>query len=409
MNHLIAAILILLLFFPGKPVFAEAGGDLALNASEEITFGESIEFRLSLSDEVSPKKVWLMIQPFQSELAVYEVPLTKERTLVFHLDLTQNPLRAFSEVNYWYQIDLPDGSQALTPTYQFSYTDNRFDWQHLESQQFAIHWYDGDPNIAADALNIAETARFQLESAVPVRLDEPIHLYLYASINDFQKTLSIGNLHWAGGQASPDLNVILIYVPNSPEQILELKRQIPHELAHFYEYALTGSEAAYEQIPLWLLEGFASSFESSPNPAYQPLLDSTHAQNALIPFSDLCANFPQDHPDNLLAYAESQSFVEHLIQHWGQPQLTALLSIYAAGVGCEEGFLQHYGISIGQAQSEWEVEQFGARQAVGFGRFSRLIPYLVMLLVLTFVPLISIIFPRLRRRFPSDKPDSGVK
>ncbi len=68
-------------------------------------------------------------------------------------------------------------------------------------------------------------------------------------------------------------------------------------------YQITGPQ--YDTLPFWLGEGLATLAESAPNPAYAVVLETAVANQAIIPFDQLCLSFPDSETDALLAYAQS--------------------------------------------------------------------------------------------------------
>ena len=102
-----------------------------------------------------------------------------------------------------------------------------------------------------------------------------------------------------------------------------MERQIPHEIMHILEYQITGT--SYNQIPVWLLEGLASSAELYPNPDYQQVLEKAVDEDSLLPMSVLCQDFPRDLSGALLAYAQSNSFVRFLNQNFGTRDTLSLV------------------------------------------------------------------------------------
>jgi hypothetical protein len=299
-------------------------------------------------------------------------------------------------VAYWFRVVGPGGQETISPQNEFVYDDNRFEWQRLETARFQIHWYDRDVAFGQEILNTAEQGSKTAQTYLTQPVDAQIRIFVYASTEDFQQALRLSTSTWAVGHASPALTTIVVSIPPGPEELLELERQLPHELAHLAEYALVGD--AYAQIPTWLLEGIASLAELYPNPDYQSVLESAAQNKTLIPLAQLCGAFPREASGAFLSYAQSASFVRFLHQKYGTSGLQQLLRAYADGVGCQEGPRRVWNLPLNELEYRWRQESLGMDMAGLI--FKNLLPYLILLALLVLLPLIFVI-PALLRPGPA--------
>jgi hypothetical protein len=96
-------------------------------------------------------------------------------------DLTLQPLRAFSEIEYWYAIKTPGNDLKNGEPFRFIYEDNRFDWQIMEDPPFRVHWYEGDINFARSSLDSAQAGLEKSETILNLTAPDQIDMYVYAS------------------------------------------------------------------------------------------------------------------------------------------------------------------------------------------------------------------------------------
>ena len=209
--------------------------------------------------------------------------IIQDGEVVFLHDLTSQPLRAFSDVEYWFRISPENGEPFQSDTYTFYYEDNRFSWQTLSSGPFSVHWYEGTTEFAQSVLNAAEAGLERAKTLLKLPLVQAVDIYVYASGMEMQSTLRLGGLRWIAGHADPDLGVAVVSLPTGPYQRSEIERQIPHEVMHLLLYQLTG--ASYYSLPIWLKEGLASANETRPNPDYYVILSSAVEKDTLIPMA----------------------------------------------------------------------------------------------------------------------------
>jgi len=65
-------------------------------------------------------------------------------TLLYSADVVASPVRAFSTIVYWFEIALQDGQTVQSEKATLEYIDNRFEWKTRVSDEFIVHWYEGD-------------------------------------------------------------------------------------------------------------------------------------------------------------------------------------------------------------------------------------------------------------------------
>jgi len=370
-----------------------------VNASEEITiqpavyqFGENIHFQASLP---TSQKIEYVLVYFQEKsnpkttIKPASVHLGGDSTyqIDYLLDLQDQPLRAFSKIEYHFEVGLQSGEVLTSPTAELDYIDNRYNWQKKIENPFQVHWYEGDFTTAQKALDAAQAGLQKIQTILPVNETVPVDIYLYSTSTDIQETLQQAGLDWVAGHADPDLGVVVVSLPPGPDQELLTEQRIPHELMHVMIYRLVGP--GYANLPTWFSEGLASSVELVPNPDYQVLLNNAHQDGQLIPIAQLCKNFPHEASGALLAYAESESFVSYLKNAYGTNGLQTLLNQYSMGVDCDHGAQNALGISLSRLDRQWRQERFG-ENAIWLA-ITKLLPWLALMGAIMIAPIIILI------------------
>ena len=305
----------------------------------------------------------------------------------------ENPIRVFSNIEYWFELTLNNGEKFVSPHAVFVYTDNRFDWHSEETPQFRVHWYQGDTAFAQSLLEVAGLGMSNAKGILPYELNAPIDIYAYASAGEMREAIQSLGAKWAGAHTSPDLNVMLLSLPDGPEQRLEMERQIPHELMHILIFQNIGD--AYINVPHWLNEGLGSIAELYPNPDYIILLENALEKDALPPIQSYCNGFPDDASGVFLAYAQSASFTRYLHEQYGSSGLDQLVREYADGVDCERGIEIALGSTLSQLDRKWRQETLG--EDIYQTALINLLPWFVILLVILIVPMSLILTTRSRR------------
>ncbi len=387
MRRLIA-LLLLLSFLVASPARAQADTPLQVTDLRiSYLFGEPVTFQARLLNLPGPVAQAHLVFRAEGESASRVFPVTVEAdgSTTFTYAFEQGPLRPFALVRYSYIVKLADGRELQTSEFSFSYIDNRFPWTVREADGVKIYWYAGGEPFGQAALDAARQGLKRARDLLQVVPAEPIDVYVYASVVDLQKAFEMGGPAWAGGHASPDLRVALVAIAPGPEQGLEMDRKIPHELAHILTYDL--ARERYPKLPVWLREGIASRAELSVNPDYGRAISLSAENGTLIPLGELCGSFPPDSGRAFLAYAQSEAFIRHFIEKYGQASLLALINAYGDGLDCEQGAQRATGKPLSQLQAEWQNAVFGGWPGVSaLGNFA---PYLILLAVLLIVPLVN--------------------
>jgi len=349
-----------------------------VDINQEWVFGEKINFRGSIQSPTPVKEAVLFIQPngADTQLIQFKPGVTGKINQTY--DLTKNPLQAFTRVDYWYQVKLESGIETTSQVFSFFYEDNRYDWQRLESERFAISWADGDLEFGQTLMNVAVDSLASAQSILPLDPPTPLRIYVYSSASEMQTAVNLSSSSWSAGHANPETGVILLSIAPGPDARAEMERQLPHEIMHIFEYQILQDK--YDHAPMWLLEGLASIAELYPNPEYRQVLDNAVAEESLIPIIVLCDSFPRDLSGAVLAYAESTSFVRFLYQNYGSTGLSGLLDQYRDGLRCEAGVQAALGTSLVQAEGRWQTEILGHKPLLIAWKQVR--PYIFLALVI---------------------------
>ncbi len=331
------------------------------------------------------QKVWVFVHP-QGDVSTIagEATLHPSNVVTYNLELAEHPIRPYSKIEFWYQITLEDGTEITTEPESFLYFDNRFEWQTLAGAPLEIFWYEGDITFGQQMLNTAQEGMLRLQNYVPASHPSDVQVYVYASATELQTALRLSGqtAAWVAGHADPDLGVVVVSIPPGPAQTYEIKRQIPHEVAHVTLYQWLGED--YYNLPQWLREGLPSMAELFPNPDYPILLENAYENENLLPINSLCESFPPDASNFLLAYAQATDFTWFLYENYGSTGLDALSRAYANGLSCEQGAQEALGMSLTELDRAWRKDTFGENTLSAV--LGELLPWIVLMGVVLLAP-----------------------
>jgi len=366
-----------------KQVSAQGGVEVESIAT--YAFGQQITFIAQITTPVQVQQATIVIlDESQGVSHVRPVTFTDGRS-EFIFDTQQNHIRPFSQVSWYYQLTLADGSSVQTPSQSMRYEDNRYTWQQLDAGSLRVLWAQGDAAFGQNILNAALSGMQSIEKLIPVDLNHPIALYIYPSQSDIA---FLSGEAWEAGRAYPDLGIALVAIELDSNQSINLESRIPHELMHIMLYRQVGE--GYKNIPVWFNEGLATLAEINPTPDYERALTNYSNNNALIPMQQLCASFPADSASAFLAYAQARSFTSYLRDTYGAPALLNLAHVYSSGIDCETGMQGALGQPLSQLDETWRESSLG--QNVFGVAIRNMVPYIVLLLLVIGIPFIVGLF-----------------
>ena len=382
------------LLSPLVPASAQAG-EIRVDTHAEYTYGSTIYFSAQIQAPNNILRAALFFREGSSEYTHVAIAfLSGETTILAEVteEVQALDIEPFTTITYWWQIDFADGDNFLTDPASFVYEDNRFDWQSLDESNITVHWIEGDITRGQNILNLANDSITRIQHDLALPAPDHVNLYIYPTVGQLQSSMRLGGATWIGGHSYPELGAVLLAAPNGAEGQISLERDIPHELVHILLYKRMGDQ--YNNLPTWLNEGLATLQEGVPNPAYIFELDRAARENALLSMQSLCASFPISEEDALLAYAQSASFTQYLLDIYGVGGVALLLDAYQEGTSCTGGVQRVYQRPISQLQSEWRWTTLSNPNLLDFAQ--PLLPWL--LLGLSVIAVFAIVYLLSRRQ-----------
>jgi hypothetical protein len=342
---------------PSGPL-AAASGITVVKSEASHSFAQQIVFTLEAASDAEITQVYLFFHAAGDERTETADLTIGEpgRAITYVHDLGNFPLPPFATVSFWWQIEDAAGNTLTTDPQQFEYTDNRFQWEQLGAEGITVHWIEGrgDPAFGQAALDIAQASVEEINAELRAPMPESIDIYIYDTQQNLEAAMALTGRDWAGGQARPELGVIVAAIPHEQGHTSRMNRYIPHEITHLLVYQLV-TPAGYRYVPEWLDEGLATANERLPEPDYALALEEAREEGRLIPLEDLCVPFSPERSTALLAYAQSGSLVQFIREQYGAEGIRALLAAYANGAGCAGGVQEALSVSLSGLETAWRT------------------------------------------------------
>jgi len=257
-----------------------------------------------------------------------------------------------TKVRYWWSIEDTEGSTADSNPANISFDDKRYNWHSLGDDKIDLLWYDGSESFGEELLTAAEGALNRVSTDIGALLEQNAAIYIYASSDDLRAAM-VYPQEWTGGVTFAEYGTIAIGISTS--DIDWGKGAIAHELAHLviHQAIFNGYGTV---LPTWLDEGLAMYAQGGPSAGMRSMLRDALNQGKLFSAKSLTSTFPAHPEEAYLAYAQSYSLVEFLLQekNGGKTKMLGLLNAFKNGSGHVEALRQVYDLDIGQLDSLWQ-------------------------------------------------------
>jgi hypothetical protein len=154
--------------------------------------------------------------------------------------------------------------------------------------------------------------------------------------------------------AIPDRNLILLDTSRVYDKPFSLKTVLRHEVCHLLLHRNIGNE----DLPRWFDEGVcqwaSGGIAEIMTDSGDDLLSKAVISGKLISIDEL-GRFPSDQWSLLLAYEESKSFVEYIIEKYGKSGMLRLLKLLKEGHSMEESFREGLSVSPYELEMNWHA------------------------------------------------------
>jgi hypothetical protein len=258
----------------------------------------------------------------------------------------------------WWRWRLVDeaGQETFTETEWITWLDDIHHWQTMQGQGTIMHYYESSEAFARTLYTAAQNALYRLRLDIGTIPDELIHFYIYTSTEDLQDAI-LFEPDWTGGQAYADHQIVIIGIPE--EQLAWGETAVAHEMAHI----VVGSQVdnCYSRLPSWLNEGLAVYAEGGLSSDEALLLQQAIEDDTIFEVRSLNDSFSNDRQRAGLAYAQSFSLVDYLVQTYGRAQMNALLDEFQAGYRADSALENTFGFDTDGLEISWR-EFVGAQE-----------------------------------------------
>jgi len=346
----------IMLFFANSPrAFAADDPITVTTRTETLTFPRAIDFQMHAYDSnASPTQATLFIKynngSFGELHQVNASTHTNQADFTWHDDLLHDHFTPVSTRISYYWLITDSANNTHTDTVQtFLVQDNRFQWQHVDQGLVQVNWYNRSADFGAQVAARVNYSLKQIQSKLGIGLQDPITVWIYATVDDFHTSLPPKTSEWVGGIAFPQLNQASIVVENMDDTTL--RRDMPHELTH-----LVFHQEAQAYVPTWFDEGLAVYNQFYQEPELTLRFKDALSNHTLLNLTNISMTFPSDTNQAYLAYAQSWKLLDYMYSSFGQNKMSLLIQdLHSSDHTFDEDLQQSIGIDTAQLENQWRL------------------------------------------------------
>lgn len=217
-------------------------------------------------------------------------------------------------------LALPAGAQT-TPFGKNKVQYDRFHWRVLESRHFRLHFYEGEEDLAQQALRLAEEGYAALRARFAHDVRRPIPLIIYSSHQHFEQTNVTPYFLPEGVAGLTEFARGRVLIPFNGS-LHEFGTTIWHELVHVFQLSLAERQAREHfrptplHPPLWFIEGQAVHWSEEPDAEADMILRDLVTSGNLPSIGEFWR-----YEGGYLTYKLGQSVLAFIAQTWGDDRI----------------------------------------------------------------------------------------
>jgi len=357
-SALVLGLLLIALLSVSVPA-ASAQGQIQVEQFVVTQYGQSLTFSAHLITPIVLKGAYLTIQVLNRETPfTVTVPINNQIDVLQTVSVNELDLPPAATLTYFWEFEDQASQLLRADAATVRYADNQVPWEWDTHQQdnVTVFTVPDETAVAKAALEIAETSLASAGRTIGKPVANPITIYVYPTLAPMASSLRAHHRvveDWVAAYAIPDQMTILVSAAPGPDMLVNLKRDLPHEIMHLAIYSTVRSQP--NTFPGWLNEGLALNTSAEPDPTLDEVLHQATSKRIMLSLNTLCASNFSTMPahDAALAYAQSASVVHYIAERYGASQLSALVAAYTNGLSCDEGVRLALGISLSELENQW--------------------------------------------------------
>ena len=340
-------------FFNYNFIFADQDIVKNYNVTSEIPEGIKFSIELLNYDDIDDIQVKFKIDGRNSFQYEY-LKMPKDNNVIEHFFSTLQSSRYIppaSKIEYYFEIFFNDGSSFRTEKKNDVLLDSRFEWDLVQGDVVDVYFHGPVSRRAKNVLKASDKSVNDISELLGVDSNTRVSLVMDNNYSEMFAVVVNKSQTQAGsliteGQAFSTENIVL--VDGGARSALGVAT---HEITHIIVSRAT--KDSYVGVPLWLNEGLAEFGNVEQDSGYDRYLEWAVDTNRLFPFSSL-NRFPGNPNLTLVAYGQSKSFIEFLVNKYPKENMKNLMKEISNRKSINESFISSYGKNLNDLEDEWK-------------------------------------------------------
>lgn len=334
-----------------------AGFDGFGDQEAEATFGESLTFSVEFVGD-PPEELDLLLDFADDEVTFVEPVAPGREGAEFVWDTSEDFIFPNTPVSYRWRAT--DGSDVVISDQDtILYDDDRrhLDWDVLDTGQARVHWHGGQRDRAEDFGGLMSASVERAEGLFGAEIGDAVDIFVYSRTEDFFTALPPGSREWTGGVALWEIRSVFVRLDAASDA--QTPDYMFHEVAHMVFADATDNP--YHEPALWLNEGLATWLERESADNQASMVEAAAGDGRLLAFEAITDSFPVESDAALLAYAQSASLVDYVIDRYGRDAIARIVDAYAEGASDTEAVEAGTGVPLDAIIEDW-FAQYGQQE-----------------------------------------------
>ncbi len=223
-------------------------------------------------------------------------------------------------------------------------------WSSLEVPPFIIFYAENDKAFADETSSLLKIFYEELSTKIGLELNDTVQAFLCPSEKSFNELTDNLIPDWGEGVADPVHKVIILKSPSQMDDQNHFPKLVKHELVHI----LIGHSAGNPRdLPKWFNEGIASYLSADERVSSGEAISKALLSDSIIPLDEIDGVLRFERTKAALAYEESYSFTDYLVQSYGFENMVYLIQELQTEKTFAHAFRDIYGIDLFEAEIAW--------------------------------------------------------
>jgi peptidase MA superfamily protein len=223
-------------------------------------------------------------------------------------------------------------------------------WSEKELDGVKVFYMPQSERFVESIIPSLESERERVAKDLQVTPPQTVKVVVAPDLKSFSQVQKRPVPPWVSGTAYPGQNMIVLR-PLAGHEVRH--SSIQSVIAHEYTHILLHEKLGDTRIPKWLDEGLSVHMANESLYARAEKLIPIAITGRYIPFRQIENEFPYSQHQASIAYAQSEDFINYLINEHGHETFMLYLDKMAAGEDPDDALYNAYEVTLFDLETKW--------------------------------------------------------